>query len=477
MFEHQRGVITPKPTSSSQAACAWTMLGLLAAAGLTACGDDSASSTSDGATESETEGDSEPRLTWTRDIEPIVRTKCTKCHREGGIAPFSLEGYEAFTGLSSFLAPAIEDEVMPPWPPDNECRAYKHTLSLSPEQQQTLLEYMAGEMPEGDPADAPPDEGPPDEELVPDVVIEMPESYTPSTSVEDDYRCFLIPWPEEIQDTRYITGTEIYPGETRIVHHVITYAVTPADLPQYQALDDAEPGPGYTCFGGPGPTNGTARWVGGWVPGQVPFHAPSGVGQQLDPGTTLVMQVHYHPIGAELTDRSSIGLELATAVDRRAEILPLTDIAWLASNGSMLIPAGEPEVTHEVRADHSHPIIQSAVNRLGLAADADLEIISAGMHMHLFGTRGRLEVGAPGGPQECLLDIPRWDFNWQSNYIFEQPVIFRSGQEIGVQCWWDNSADNQPYVDGQPVESVDRDWGDGTLDEMCLGVLYVAESP
>ena len=449
------------------------LLALLSLA-LVACGTSGDRATTSSAT-SESGGD---ELTWWRDAEPIVRDKCGGCHVDGGIAPFALDTHAAFVAFAPALAPAIESGTMPPWSPDPACNDYEDARSLTLAQEETLLAYLGGEMPEGDPADAPPADDQPVRVLEPDVVLEMPEAYAPSSAVEDDYRCFLVPWPEDLSEPRFVTGFEIHPGERRIAHHVIVYAVDSANLGAYVARDAADPGPGYTCFGGPGPTDGTARWVGGWVPGMVPFFAPDGVGQQIDPGTTLVMQVHYHPIGVELADRSAVALELATSVTRRAEILPLADIAWLVGNGAMLIPAGEASVTHAAAVTHENPLVKNAVlDRLGLTTDTDLEIINVGAHMHLFGTRVRVEVRDPGGADpECVLDIPRWDFNWQRGYDLVRPVTFRAGRELGVQCWWDNSAGNQPIVDGKRLEPADLDWGEGTLDEMCLGVLYVTRA-
>lgn len=432
-----------------------------------ACGGpDEATTTAD-----DTIGDDD--LTWWRDVEPVVRQRCGECHVDGGIAPFALTTHEEFVGLAAIVGPAIEAGEMPPWPPDSACNEYAHARDLTPEQEETLLAYLDGDMPEGDRADAPP---PPaaERELVPDLTLEMPEVYSAPTAVADDYRCFLIPWPADITEPRFVTGMEVYPGERRIVHHVIVYAVDAASLDKYAGYDDAEPGPGYTCYGGPGPSDGSARWVGGWVPGMAPFFAPEGVGQQIDPGTTLVMQVHYHPIGVALDDRSTVALEVATEVERTAEVVPLADLRWLAHDGSMLIPAGEPDVTHEFAADRTFPPLGFALARLGLPADADLEIFNVGLHMHTRGTRARLEIRGAAAEPACLLDIPRWDFNWQSGYDLAAPTVVRADQELAVSCWWDNSPTNQPYVDGEQMTPVDIDWGEGTNDEMCLGILYFA---
>lgn len=447
----------------------------------TACTDDDVpatdtGATDTGATDTGTDGLPDDALTWWRDIEPVVSTKCANCHRVGEVAPFPLETYEDFLVYGPSAAWAIEEDVMPPWAPDPACNTYAGSLALTPEHKDLLLTYLEGDMPEGDPADAPPDEEPP-AELVPDVVLEMPESYAPDGSVPDDYRCFLIPLSAEITEDQFITGVEVYPGERAIVHHVIAYQIPPGNEGDYMDFDAAEPGAGYTCFGGPGKTDGTARWLGAWVPGVAPFIAPEGVGQRIEPGSTVVLQVHYNTLGgAGLSDRSSIGLLLEPSVERPAVLMPFSDFTWLQSNGSMLIPAGDPDVMHETTMDRTHPIFLNAVlPGLGAQPDDELTIWNAGLHMHLFGKRGRVEVrDIGGGNEQCMVDIPEWDFDWQSSYAFEQPMSWTADQELHLQCWWDNSAENQPIVDGQPLEPADLDWGDGTLDEMCLGILYVS---
>lgn len=454
------------------------LLAALALVGATAC-KPTEEVPADESETSETEAGELDEPTWWRDVEPVVRQKCVGCHSPGNIGPFSLETHAEFRGLAPILVDAIDSGRMPPWPPDPDCNSYANDRSLTLEQEELLLTYIAGEMPEGTPDDAPPD-GPPSPELVPDAVLEMAEAYTPINS-PDDYRCFLVPWPEDIDEDRYVTGVEVYPGERSMVHHVIMFIVDPSAVANYQGLDDADPGPGYTCFGGPGMAGGAPpRWLAAWVPGVDPFFAPEGVGQRVAPGSVLVMQVHYHSTpGMNLADRSSIGVELATSVERPAVILPMTDLSWLASNGSMAIPAGDPDVMHETTLDHSHPILANLL-AVGLQAPADAPLLihDGGLHMHLFGKHGRLELrDAGGGNEQCIVDVPEWDFGWQSSYILEQPLLLTSYRELHLQCWWDNSAENQPIVDGEPLEPIDRDWGDGTLDEMCLGILYISRAP
>ncbi|MCX4247365.1 monooxygenase [Paraliomyxa miuraensis] len=451
-----------------------------------ACKDDepAADAGTDGTGATDTDTDSadgtetlpDDALTWWRDIEPIVRDKCANCHRPGEVAPFPLDTYEDFVTYGPAAIWAIEQDVMPPWGPDDACNQYADPLSLEPEHKDQLLAYLATDMPQGDPEDAPPADPPPPE-LVPDVMLEMPQSYTPDASTPDDYRCFLIPMPEDMTEEQFMTGFEVYPGERAIVHHVIAFQIDPGNEGPYVDLDAADPEAGYTCFGGPGMLDGSARWLGAWVPGVGASIAPEGVGQRILPGSTIVFQVHYNTVGnAGLSDRSAIGLRLQPSVDRPAVLMPLADLGWLTGTTSMLIPAGDANVTHEATMDRTHPVFLNGVlPGIGAQADDDLIVWTAGLHMHLFGTRGRLTVrDSGGGNEQCMLDVPEWDFDWQSSYALAQPITWTADQELHLQCWWDNSAENQPVVDGIQLDPVDRNWGDGTLDEMCLGILYVS---
>jgi hypothetical protein len=287
----------------------------------------------------------------------------------------------------------------------------------------------------------------------------MPAAYRPRQA-PDDYRCFLIPWPAEYADTAYVTGFGATPGNTSIVHHIIAFVATPAMVAQYEAMDAAEAGPGYTCFGG---TGGPARsWLGAWAPGSLGADLPAGTGLVMQPGSLIILQVHYNTLADDgEPDTSSIELKLDAEVARVARIQPFTDPAWIGSD-SMLIPAGEADASHSFAADLSR-----------LLGPNGYEIHAAGLHMHTLGVRAALSVERAGGGSDCVLDIPAWDFHWQGSYGLVAPMAVAPGDQLRIECHWDNSATHQPTVDGQPLPPRDVTWGEGTTDEMCLGVLLV----
>lgn len=410
-------------------------------------------------------------LTYYRDTKAIIDSKCAGCHRDGDIAPFPLGTYEEVAPYTAAMAGAIASGAMPPWQPGDACNSYRNDFSLGDAERDALLAWVQGGAPAGDPADfvTPAIEAEP---FVPDVTVQMAEPYLPPDDVQDDYRCFLLEWPGT--EPVYVTASSIEPDQRELVHHVILFKVEPADADTVRALDAAEDGPGYTCFGGPLPEGqqGSARLgqLGGWVPGAHDPRFPAGTGIRMEPGSLIVMQMHYHLSHATpVADRSSAGFALATEVERPAVLQMFTSPRWLQPGG-MPIPAGDSDVSHAASMDVDLFLsVLGLTDDIGLETGGNLVIHSAGMHMHELGKRGRVSVLRGNGSQDCLLDIPDWDFHWQGSYTLATPVTVGPNDFVQLQCWWDNSAANQPH-DGEPH---DTEWGEGTGDEMCLTPLYI----
>lgn len=466
----------------------FTLPSLAAAIALTACvdappsgkttdaesGDES--STTDAATDTDTAtadtGEPEP-YTWYRDVQPIVAEKCGNCHVDGDIAPFALTTYEQTSELAPIVASSIMSGVMPPWSPAPGCTEFDDSRELTDEQREILLTWIEQGTPEGDPAEAPPAPDP-KPEWVPDVLLEMPEPYTPDKT-PDDYRCFLIDGPE-LESTQYVTGFEVFPGERSMVHHVIAYLVLPNAIEDFQGYDDAEEGPGYTCFGGPTAGGGfgsftSVRWIGSWAPGGGHWTAPEGTGIAVPPGSKVVVQMHYNTMpGSTLADLSSVGLELTPDVENPGVMMPFTSVGWVS--GGMHIPAGDESVIHSHDADRSDQLVQFSLASIGASPSDTVYIRNAALHMHMLGRQGQILVNHASGDESCLLWIDDWDFNWQDSFQLTEPVALGPNDKLQLACEWDNSPGNQAIVDGQPREPVDVNWGDGTYDEMCLAILY-----
>ena len=405
----------------------------------------------------------DPVPTWHREVRSILTQSCTGCHTAGAIAPFALESYADVFARRSLVRTQVESRRMPPWPPAPGCAEYADDRSLPERDRATLLSWLDRGAPEGDPADARPVSAPPPGGLSRvDRELQLGAPYMPVQS-PDEYRCFLLDWPET--ERRYVTGFVAKPGNAAIVHHVLVFLAAPAQVAQFQALDDADPAPGYKCFGGPG---GLAPTLGGWTPGSRGGDFPAGTGVPVDPGSKIILQVHYNlPRGLGPFDQTSIQLKLDDAVDRQAFLLPWADPAWV-TRGAMPIPAGQADVRH---AFTFAPGAYLGLITSGAIPPGPFTVYGAGSHQHLRGTRNRLEIQRAGGARECLLDIPRWDFHWQGTYALKTPKRVEMSDSISIECHWDNSAANQPH--GAPPR--DLNWGEGTEDEMCLGFLYITQ--
>jgi len=426
---------------------------------LPACADpadatsDSAASTG-GASDSADPTDG-PALTYHRDIRPILERSCAGCHTPGNIAPFSLRTYDEARTFAPALAASVQAGTMPPWPPDSACNTYEHDRSLPADQRQQLADWAALGAPEGDPADAPEPAPPVVDEVVYDVKLALPQAYSP-TIAPDEYRCFLIDWPAD--QLRYITGFRATPGETSIVHHVIAYHVPPAQVADYEALDAADPDPGYLCYGGPG--GARPQWIGAWVPGSDNGALPPGTGLRIEPGSKIAVQMHYHSLPGAPADRSTLELRTADSVERVAHVVPIANPQWVSNQTPMEIPAGAAAVEHSFDLDLSKAI-PLLVPGGELAAGDPLVLHAASLHMHTLGVSGSITVERPAG-SACALDIPRWDFDWQGNYQLTAPITVEPGDRLKLRCTFDNRGGAGPVY-----------WGEGTGDEMCLAVLYL----
>jgi hypothetical protein len=428
--------------------------------------DDAADGTDETESGSDDEGEQQPTYTYWRDAKPVIDAKCADCHEAGDIGPFALSSYAEVAAVAAILPSSIESESMPPWPPADACNEYRHDRSLDEAEQELLLTWLAEGAPEGDPADAPIGDGDEPSGFEPDITLTLPEPYTP-TMEPDDYRCFVVPWDQ----SGYVTGFRVDPDQRSIVHHVIAFVAEPAQAEAVEAMDAADEGPGYTCFGSAGIES---RWVGTWAPGGLGTVFPEGTGVRLDAGSRLVIQMHYNTSSGEpLADQSAISFTLADEVERPLVNQPITNPGWVAGFDPMTIPAGDPDVTHSTLVSLEAPIWAAQIAELGVQPGEDVMVHAAGLHMHNLGMRARMSILRSGGADDCVVEIPAWDFGWQGGYELVEPVRVGPGDQLSLQCWWDNSAANQPIVDGERVEPIDVAWGEGTRDEMCLGVLML----
>ncbi len=325
--------------------------------------------------------------------------------------------------------------------------------------------------------------------------LTMPEPYTPSAPTgvgTDDYRCFLL--DPELERDAYLTGTHVQPGNAEVVHHVILFRVPPEQVASAEAIDAQEPGQGWTCFGGTGLDEigdvDDAPWLGAWAPGGQESVFRAGYGVELDRGSRIVMQVHYNLLAGDAPDTSATQLRLAPP---DAE---LTGVETMLLPGPVELPCRPEHADGELcdrtaaladvkarfgagpgsTADALHFLCPGAldpgeVQSCTRTVREETTIMGAAGHMHLLGRSIRIEVNPDTPRARTVLDIPVWDFDNQGAKPVE-PVTLEAGDRVEVTCrhvqWL---RDELPSFEGQPDRYVL--WGEGTTDEMCLGILQV----
>ena len=387
-------------------------------------------------------------LSYYTDIKPIIDAHCVSCHQEGGIGSFPLSTFEEVNLVKEPIATAIATGSMPPWKANAECNTYQHDARLPVDSIDTVLQWVDGGAPEGNPeTEGESITGPTEGSLSRiDHSISMSTPYTPAVS-PDDYRCFLVDWPFE--EDNYVTGYTVNPDNPALVHHVIAFIADPETVSLYEEADAAEDGEGWTCFGGPGAgvNVGDVRWLGSWAPGGQRGDFPEGTGIRMEAGSKLVLQVHMNttieePAPALVT----IDVSVEDEVEQPALIQPWTNPAWVFGS-SMNIPANTNGVTHEWGYE--------------LPAQYAFKVHSSALHMHTRGQSARLWVDHKDGSETCVLAIDDWDFDWQRTYDLEVPLTLEVGDTLNISCTWNNTTDE------------DISWGEGTGDEMCLGTMFV----
>jgi hypothetical protein len=409
-----------------------------------------------------------PRVVYYRDIKPIVDRNCVQCHSPTGIGPIDLTVPAVAVAARDKIKEQVSSKLMPPWHASEDCRGYEHDRSLDDDTIDLIVEWVDLGAPLGDPSQEPPPGAPPSPGLA-RIDLELPlPSYT--ANVGDDYRCQVVEWTEAA--SKFVTGFNLVPTNPQIVHHSNIYVVNANGAQAVRDKDAAAPGPGYPCFGGafePG-----VELLGAWAPGSTGLEYPSGTGIQIDPGSLIILEMHYFVLRGtdNTTDDSTLALRVEDQVDRRALVAPFWNFQEWSQGRNMPIPADDPNVTHSIDLD-PNGFVQLLAPWL---TARNIRIYGAGLHMHFLGTSGKVHVIRGDQSHECLLEIPRWDFNWQYGYILEEPTDFLIGRDhLYLECHWDNTAGNQPIIDGvrRPVQAAN--WGGRSTDEMCIGYVYVTE--
>ena len=402
--------------------------------------------------------------TFNKDVAPILYANCVTCHRPGEIGPMSLLTYKEARPWAKSIRDEVADGVMPPWHADPKHGKFANDRSLSAEHKDILARWANGGAPEGDPKDLPAAPKFTDGWQLgePDVVLQLPVEYKVPADGFVEYEYFEI--PTNFTEDKWLQALEVRPGNRAVVHHVIVsvrppkaerrpVAFRPApgmDIPAGQSGGPAETedGPkrprGQSLFPSP---RGARAAIGGFAPGTTSLQFEPGAAMLIRAGSTVVVQMHYTTNGTPQTDRTKMGLFLAKEVPK-VEMRMTTLV-----NGKLEIPAGA--------ADYSIAAEMTTVN--------DITLRSLLPHTHLRGKSWEYTATYPDGRTEMILAVPKYDFNWQTEYVFAQPLKLPKGTKIRAVAHYDNSAANK----SNPDPKVNVKWGDQTWEEMMFtSIVY-----
>ena len=402
------------------------------------------------------------RLTFNKDIAPILYEHCGVCHRpvEPGSrtrrtdegkpldvlcvagAPFSLLEYPDVREHAKEIVAATSTRAMPPWLPEPGYGDFAHPRRLRDDQIAALARWADEGAVEGEAADKPPvPDWPTGWQLgTPDLVLSLPQAYTLAPGGDDVFRNFVIPVPA--LPTRYVRAMEFRADNPRAIHHA-SVGVDRARLSR--KLDRADPTPGFASM----PDDEVPN-VYGWSPGKVPFMDAADTAWTLEPGSDLVLQLHMLPGAAPERIQPTVGLFFTKQVPTRQ---PLT--VKLESK-AIDIPAGRAE--HVIEDRYVLP--------------ADLDVVSVYPHAHYLAREMKGIATLPDGTTKWLIWIKRWDFRWQDQYRYAAPLTLPRGTTLTMRFTYDNSDANRSNPN-RPVRRVR--WGPKSTDEM--GALWLEVLP
>jgi thiol-disulfide isomerase/thioredoxin len=366
------------------------------------------------------------------EVAPILHARCASCHRPGQVAPFSLLTYDQAHRWSASIAEVIADNRMPPWHADPRYGHFANDRSLTPHERSVLTAWISQGAERGDQRVAPePPKYPQGWSIgTPDLVYEMPETFLVQAEGTVPIKHFRL-MTTHTEDL-YIQAAEARPGDRAVVHHICIYI----DDHKKKKTDVTR----------------NKNLLVAYTPGDMPSVYSPGIAKKIPPGTELVFEVHYTPIGQVRFDRTSVGVIFAKEPPRHLAVT-----RGIAGWG-LTIPPGV--------ADH--------VQRAGWTVPTDSHLLSMTPHMHLRGKSFMFVAHTPDGRDETLLSVPNYDFNWQSVYRLAEPKALPRGTTLHCEAHFDNSAANPANPDpGQIVH-----WGEQTDDEMMIGFIdYYEDAP
>lgn len=379
------------------------------------------------------------KVTFSDHIAPLVFNNCVECHREGEAGPFTLTDYKDIKKRGRLIHKVMEKRYMPPWHPAPGYGEFRHSRRMSDRDIALVGKWVKTGMKQGDPANTPPlPEFKSGWRLgKPDLVVKTSEPFTVPADGPDIYRNFTIPL--NLKEDKWVTAIEIRPSSRPVVHHALYHA----DLTrEARKLDGQDGRPGFDHM------RFKKRDLGGWAVGAFPEKLPYGMARHLPAGSDLILACHFHPVGKAMDEQTTVALYFADKEPR----MKLHEALVPRDYGSRSalregIPAGESEF--HIKGKYALPI--------------DAELIAVWGHAHYIGKTMTGMAHLPDGSKKKLFRIDDWDFNWQGQYYYKEPLPLPAGSILTADITYDNSADN-PRNPHDPPRLIK--WGLQSTDEM-----------
>ena len=419
--------------------------------------------------------------TFTKDVAPIVFNKCTMCHRTGEVAPMTFLSYEDVRPWAKVIREKVRSREMPPWGADPEhSLKMRNDRSLSAQQIDTIVAWVDGGAPKGSEADLPAMPKFAEGWTVgrePDYVLEMPVEASIPAEGELGVQMYYapVPWSED----RFAETLELRPGNRAVVHHAGVFVV---DIPEGAKIVDGR----LVTPGGQASTDRGAGLAGradvtalpgankllSWVPGRGVDSHRADIGKRIPAGKYINWQVHYNPIGKPEKDRTRLGIWFnKVPVTHELLIRQAGDALATTKGGLSLYRAEGKEV--EYSADEGSTRRRSKTPNIPAYAEdwsltgitpvtEDITLYAMSPHMHLRGKSLRWVIVYPDGREQTILDVPKFDFNWQIQYELAEPLHIPAGSKIlGIGKY-----DNSPKNKWNPSPNLEVFWSEQSWDEM-----------
>ncbi len=370
-------------------------------------------------------------VTYSNQIARILNLRCVECHRDGEVAPFPLTNYDEVVGWADMIREVTQDRRMPTWLAASQFGKFANDCRLPDSDIELIKTWADNGAPQGDQKDLPePPKFTPGWRIdKPDQVIYMSdEPFSVPAEGRVEYQFFIV--DPGFKEDVWIKAAEARPGNAAVVHHHVAYFVPPGQDTR-------------------GPVE-IKNQIAGYAPGTPPYRFPPGVALRIPRGSKIAFQLHYTPVGAAQTDRSSLGIVFADPAEVKREIR-----GEITGEFRFRIPPNDP--AYKIQAQWPFA--------------ADTLLVNLAPHMHVRGKAFRFELEHPDGRRETLLDVPRYDFNWQLRYELAEPLLIRQGSTLHCLAVYDNSTENPANPD--PAAAVT--FGEQTWQEMMFGIFQLVD--